>query len=534
MQYEFLGIGYLTWITFLPLTGMIAVMLMPRGNASAVKWTALITTTLQLLVAALIWINFKPALTGINNPSGFQFIEKSRWIDLQGMTWVGHVAIDYFLGIDGLSLPMIMLTSIISLVGVIASWNVNKSLKGYFALYLMLDTGMMGVFVALDFFLFYLFWELTLLPMYFLIGIWGGPRREYAAIKFFIYTLLGSALILLVIIGLYSSVKLIDPVTGQTMHTFNMLAMMDPKNYIPDSLLAGIGTYWRSVAFIALFIGFAIKVPVFPFHTWLPDAHVEAPTAISVILAGILLKLGGYGLLRISFPIFPDIMIKYAFPMAVLGVINIIYGALCAMAQKDFKKMIAYSSVSHMGVVLLGISALNIQGITGGVLQMFNHGIVTAMLFLIVGVIYDRAHTRGMDEFGGLAGQMPIYTGITTVAFFAAIGLPGLNEFVSELLSYLGAFQSFFWIAIISAIGIVLTAAYMLGGFQKIFFGQLPEKWKSLPDVNRRELSILVPLLVIAILLGIFPSILIHPINPTLNHFVDFIQSVGTGLAAAK
>ncbi len=227
-------------------------------------------------------------------------------------------------------------------------------------------------------------------------------------------------------------------------------------------------------------------------------------------------------------------MLKYAVLLAVLGVINIIYGALCAMAQKDFKKMIAYLSVSHMGAVLLGISALNIDGITGGVLQMFNHGIVTAMLFLIVGVIYDRAHTRGMDDFGGLAGQMPIYTGITTVAFFAAIGLPGLNEFVSELLSYLGAFQSFFWIAIISTIGIVLTAAYMLGGFQKIFFGQLPEKWKSLHDVNKRELTVLVPLLVVAILLGIFPSILIHQINPTLNHFVDFVQKVGTGLAAAK
>ncbi len=534
MQNGFLGIGYLTWITFLPIVGMMVVMLVPKGNTSAMKWTALSITLLQLFVAVLIWINFKPALTGINDPSGFQFVEKARWIDLPGTPWFGKVQIDYFVGIDGLSLPMVMLTAIIAFAGMIASWNINKSQKGYFALYLMLDTGMMGVFVALDLFLFYVFFEVMLMPMYFLIGIWGGPRREYAAIKFFLYTLLGSVLILLVILGLYFSVKVTDPATGQSMHTFNMLALMDPKNYVPGSLLAGIGTYWRSIAFIALFIGFAIKVPIFPFHTWLPDAHVEAPTAISVILAGVLLKIGTYGLLRINYSIFPDEVLKYAFPIAILGFINIVYGALCAMAQTDFKKMIAYSSISHMGVVLLGISALDIQGMAGGVLQMFNHGVVTAMLFLIVGVIYDRAHTRGMNEFGGLANKMPVYAGITAVAFFAAIGLPGLNEFVSEFFSYLGAFQTYPWVTIFSSIGIVLTAGYMLWGFQRVFLGELPEKWKMLPDVNGRELVALVPLMAIAILLGIFPSILLHPIGGSLNHLVEFVQKSGTALAAPK
>ena len=534
MFHQFLGIGYLTWITFLPVVGMVIVLLIPRANANAMKWVALAATVLQLVVAVFIWMNFNAALGGINDPNGFQFVEKSRWIDLQGAGWFGRVAVDYFLGIDGLSLPMVVLTSLISFVGVIASWNINKSLKGYFALYLLLDTGMMGVFVALDMFLFYVFWELMLLPMYFLIGIWGGPRREYAAIKFFLYTLLGSVLILLVMLGLYFSVSITDPMTAEKMHTFNLLAMMDPKNYDPSSLFAGIGTYWRYVAFIALFIGFAIKVPVFPFHTWLPDAHVEAPTAISVILAGVLLKMGTYGLLRISFPIFPDAMLKYAYLIAILGFINIVYGALCAMAQTDFKKLIAYSSVSHMGVVLIGISALNTQGVAGGVLQMFNHGIVTAMLFLIVGVIYDRAHTRGINEFGGLANQMPVYTGIMTVAFFAAIGLPGLSEFVSELLSYLGAFQTFRWIAVFSSLGIILTAGYMLWTLQRVFLGQLPDKWKSLTDVNGRELVAFVPLMVVVIVLGLFPSILLHPMNASVNHLVDFVQKVGTGLTATK
>ncbi|MBI5464556.1 MAG: NADH-quinone oxidoreductase subunit M, partial [Ignavibacteriales bacterium] len=403
----FLGIGVLTWITFLPVLGMALVLLIPKENESAMKWTTAAVTFAQLVLAVLVYLGFNKSLAGINSAESMQWVERATWIDIKGLSWVGHIKIEYFLGIDGLSLPMVILTALICFIAVFSSWNIEKALKGYMVMLLLLDTGMMGVFVALDFFLFYVFWEVMLLPMYFLIGVWGGPRREYAAIKFFLYTLLGSVLILLAMLALYFSVTVVDPATGEKIHTFNMLAMMNPVNFEPGSLLAGFGTHLRTLAYIALFIGFAIKVPIFPFHTWLPDAHVEAPTAISVILAGVLLKMGTYGLLRISYPMFPELAVKYAFPLAVVAFINIVYGALCAMAQKDFKKLIAYSSISHMGIVLLGMAALNTQGMVGAVFQMFNHGTITAMLFLIVGVIYDRTHIRDLDAFGGLALTMP-------------------------------------------------------------------------------------------------------------------------------
>jgi NADH-quinone oxidoreductase subunit M len=393
---------------------------------------------------------------------------------------------------------------------------------------LLLDTGMMGVFGSLDFFLFYVFWELMLLPMYFLIGIWGGPRREYAAIKFFLYTLLGSVLMLLAMIALYFSTTILDPATGEKVHTFNMLAMMNPANLEPGSLLAGAGTHFRMLAYVALFIGFAIKVPIFPFHTWLPDAHVEAPTAISVILAGVLLKMGTYGLLRISYPIFPEIARETSVALAILAVINIVYGALCAMAQKDFKKLIAYSSVSHMGIVLLGMAAMNTQGMMGAVFQMFNHGTITAMLFLIVGVIYDRSHTRDLDAFGGLAISMPKYTGIMTVAFFAALGLPGLSGFISEAFSFLGAFQvdNLRVITMIATLGIVLTAAYMLWTLQRVFLGKPNGQWGAMADVNGREILTLVPLAIIVLVLGIYPSFLLDLMTSSLNHLVTVVAKV--------
>lgn len=531
MELQFFGIGILSWITFLPIVGMILVLFIPKQNESAMKWTAAAFTFLQVVLAVMIYFNFNRGMLGINTAEGMQFVEKATWIDIKSVPWFGRIQIEYFLGVDGLSITMVLLTALISFIAVFASWKIDKAMKGYMAMLLLLDTGMMGVFVSLDFFLFYVFWEVMLLPMYFLIGIWGGPRREYAAIKFFLYTLFGSILMLLVMIALYFSVTLIDPATGERIHTFNMLAMMDPANYEPGSLLAGFGTYWRHLAYIALFICFAIKVPIFPFHTWLPDAHVEAPTAISVILAGVLLKMGTYGLLRISYPMFPELATWYALPLAILAFINIVYGALAAMAQKDFKKLIAYSSISHMGIVLLGMAALNTQGMIGAVFQMFNHGTITAMLFLIVGVLYDRAHTRDLDSFGGLAITMPKYTGITSVAFFAALGLPGLSGFISEAFSFLGAFKTFRYITVASTLGIVLTAAYMLWTLQRVFLGQQNEKWAHLPDINGRELFTLVPLAVIVIVLGIYPSFMLDLMTSSLNHLVDIVVTNGASIS---
>ncbi|HXX64620.1 MAG TPA: NADH-quinone oxidoreductase subunit M, partial [Bacteroidota bacterium] len=365
--------------------------------------------------------------------------------------------------------------------------------------------------------------------------------REYAAIKFFLYTLLGSVLMLLAMIALYFSVNVyIDPAgalhsvaeaakgVGQgweKIYTFNMLAMMDPGNFLPGALLAGVDTSMRYLAYGALFIAFAIKVPIFPFHTWLPDAHVEAPTPISVILAGVLLKMGTYGMLRISFPMFPDAMRHFSWELALLGVISMVYGALVAMAQTDFKKLIAYSSVSHMGIVVLGMASMNTMGLTGALFQMFNHGTITAMLFLIVGVIYDRAHTRGLNEFGGLMNQMPRYAGVMTVAFFAALGLPGLSGFVSEAFSLLGAFQTFRTLTIIGAVTIVLTAAYMLWVLQRVFLGTLPDKWKSLPDMNARETFMLATLAVIVIFFGIYPVPMLDLMNSSLSQLAGLLKT---------
>jgi len=479
----------LSWITFFPLVGMVVILALPKERLNLIRWTAAVTSAVPLALALWIFANFDRGTTAL------QFVERSPWIP--------RFNIDFFMGIDGISVTMLILTALLSFLCMFASWGITKALKGYFALFLLLETGMLGVFCALDFFLFFVFWELMLLPMYFLIGIWGGPRREYAAIKFFLYTLVGSVLILLAMLALYFRH---DP------HTFDMTKLWtDTSTY---------GRNFQLVVYVALFIGFAIKVPVFPFHTWLPDAHVEAPTAVSVILAGILLKMGTYGILRISYPMLPIATQYFALGLATLGVINIIYGALCAMAQKDLKKLVAYSSVSHMGYVLLGMAAFTAAGMNGAVSQMFNHGTTTAMLFLLVGVIYDRAHHRDIDGFGGLALQMPIYTGIVMVAFFASLGLPGLSGFVSEALVFLGAFPVFKTLTLIAVAGIVITAGYWLWTIQRMFLGTLNEKYKTLPDVNGRELFTLVPLGIIVILLGVFPAPLLNMMSQSLDWVV--------------
>ncbi len=516
----------LTFLTFLPVLGMVVILFLHKDNASAIKITTLIITALQVVLAIVLLSNFNYSLGGINDVKSFQFVERFKWIEIAGFPWVGKIKIDYFLGADGLSIPMVLLTALVSFIATLSSWNINKSLKGYFALFLLLDTGMMGVFVSLDFFLFFIFWELMLLPMYFLIGIWGGPRREYAAIKFFLYTLFGSIFILLVMIGLYFSTQetLVD---GSKIFTFNILQMMDVNNYTATGILSPFNpNNLRFIAYIGLFVGFAIKIPMFPFHTWLPDAHVEAPTPISVILAGVLLKMGTYGILRFNFPIFPEITKDIAWYIGLFGMINIIYGALCALAQKDFKKLIAYSSVSHMGYVLLGMASLNAMGISGAIFQMFNHGIITSMLFLSVGVIYDRAHTRGLDDFGGLATQMPIYSGFVTVAFFAAIGLPGLNGFISEAFVFLGAFgeSTLRVLTIISTLGILLGAGYMLWTMQRVYLGTLKEKWSGLKDLDFREYAMLIPLTLIIIFLGVYPSAVLNIMTTSVNKMVEVMN----------
>jgi NADH-quinone oxidoreductase subunit M len=520
----------LTWLTFVPMIGVALILLLLAAKKFAnftgemvdqgARIIAVAAGAVDLVLALYLWGSFEAG-------GGVQFVHH--------FVWMRQFNIEYFVGVDGLSVSMLILTALIGFVATIASlnwWGIKQDahhgeghgekhahfsetkVPGYMIMLLILETGMYGVFAALDFFLFYVFWEVMLLPMYFLIGIWGGARKEYAAIKFFLYTLAGSVLMLLAVIALYYSSRqpggftLIDGTKAE--HTFNLLTLADlgrSGHWLRMAPL--LGTAFPVVVWVGLFIGFAIKVPMFPFHTWLPDAHVEAPTPISVILAGVLLKMGTYGMLRVNWAILPQTTRDLAPVVAVFGVINIVYAAFVCMAQKDLKKLIAYSSVSHMGFCLLGMAAMTPQGLNGALFNMWTHGLISPMLFLIVGVIYDRAHHREINGFGGLAKAVPEYTGVMGLAFFASLGLPGLAGFVSEFLVFTGAFPVFRTMTVISALSVIITAAYYLWTIQRMFLGKLNPKYAHLPDLSWRERFTLYPLAALTIVFGFYPNLII-------------------------
>lgn len=552
----------------LPLAGSLGVLLIPRQAISAIRWSALAVTIVTFLLTLIAYGRYvspngsgkAPLQVSLRDRALANPLPPTAESDSALATdakpsprapdddlvvrnpWVSYFNIEYYLGLDGISLSLILLTGLVSVLACLASFSIENKVKGYFSLFLLLLSSMMGVFMALDMFLFYVFFEIMLLPMYFLIGVWGGEQREYAAIKFLLYTLFGSVFILVAILILYfwgdpsQPVKLPD---GRlfSARTFDALLIAEAA-----AKTAYYGASAQSWVFLLFFIGFCVKLPSFPVHTWLPDAHVQAPTPISMILAGVLLKIGGYGLIRLAWPLAPIGAHEWAYPVAVLGVVSILYGALAAMAQTDFKKLVAYSSVSHMGYVTLGLAAMNLDavrfykyGINGAMYMMLAHGITSTAMFFLVGVIYERAHTRDLKKLGGLMNVMPIYGAVSFLIFFGSMGLPGLCGFIAEVFVVLSAYSFDVPLAVLSAAAVILTAGYILWTLQRVFLGR-NEHLKGLPDLNLRELIIAAPLVVLTVLMGVAPQSLVFSwMTPSVNQVVDSVaegnQSVRPGMA---
>ena len=565
----------MSFIIFLPAAVALILAFFPKDTDANVFRYGSLAATIGVLALVIGAFFFPGSLTFDASNPNLQNVELFSWISSPSFS------IDYFMGIDGISFPLVVLTVGVSVLAMVASWSIKKQVKGYCILFLLLETGMIGVFLALDFFLFYIFWEVMLLPMYFLIGIWGGPRKEYAAIKFFLYTLFGSVLMLIAILMIYfaSDLNVLDEQTivnthivktvvgddgilaaadgamdalrdrgytgtpGDTkVHTFNIMALsamaQNGSGLFDSELLFG----WKlhHWAFLLLFIGFAIKVPSVPVHTWLPDAHVEAPTPISMILAGVLLKMGGYGIIRICYPICPMGGYDFRWFICGIGVVSMVYGAFAALAQKDFKRMVAYSSVSHMGYVVLGLGVMSIglgkgfdwqywdMGVKGAMFQMIAHGVSSAGMFFMVGVIYDRVHHRNLEEFGGLYGKMPLYSALAFAIFFAGLGLPGLCGFIGEVFVVLSVWNFSYTLAIISAFVVILTAAYILWALQRVYLGaeyKGPHE-EELTPINARELSVAIPLVFLAILFGVMPKLILGYMDSTIDQQVANITEV--------
>lgn len=542
----------LSAIVFLPLVGAVLVAILPRQSEQETKLFSLWITVLVLVL--VIWLAIPGATDGRLRLFPW---DQGRLQYGFSVGWIESFGVYYFLGVDGINFPLILLTAFLGPLAMLASFGIKRQVRSYCALFLLLHAGMLGVFLALDLFLFYVFWEVVLLPMYFLIGVWGGPRKEYAAIKFFLFTLAGSVLMLIAVLLLYfySDLRLLNEVSlracqidpsllaerrGGAIHTFNMLALSELAR-LPNSPFQA--TFWglpvSEWIFWLLMIGFLIKLPAVPLHTWLPDAHVEAPTPISMLLAGVLLKMGGYGILRLCYTICPDAAYRFAWPICLLALVSMVYGALAAMAQSDFKRLVAYSSVSHMGYVLLGLGAWTIvpgepsswqywtMGMSGAVYQMIAHGITSAGMFFLVGVVYDRVHHRDLSQFGGLFNRMPFYGAVSLIIFFAAMGLPGLCGFFGEFLVVVSSWRFHAGVAVVAASVVILTAGYILWTIARVFFGPQyrgphPE---ALTDMTGREKWVAVPLAVAAVVLGVYPKLLLSYFQPSVSRTVYHLAS---------